>query len=199
MVLAPWTIISPVGDDSEVEDSAQLKVVAKANGLIDKKYTNELKGLVGDGNSTPLDKLPRHRRGWQLLQRVQWLMHVETGEMVPVIGGDGTRFVTNFAGWCSFNLLGLSGERLNTFLNAGWYWSNGFKEYRLRSSWALAAKPPEHALAHLRAFVHQQQQIASGAAAAPIKLPNYAEAAHVPSSSSRAAGSHEVRIREPNI
>jgi hypothetical protein len=174
MVLPPWTLVSPKGDVHDVAGAAQLKVLAKANGLIDSSYKDQLRVVVGDGNSKPLERLPRHRQGWQLLQRVQWLAHDFNGEMVPVIGGDGKLFVANFADWCNCNLPGLTGERLNEFLNGGWYWSNGFKEFRLRSVWKLAGAPPGDAVAHIRDFVQGQQQRASGAAAAPIILPNLA-------------------------
>jgi hypothetical protein len=127
MVPPPWTIISPAGDDNDVEDDNQLKLLAKANGLINSARTNELKAVVGAGNSKPLDQLPRHRRGWQLLQRIQWLVHVDTSEMVPIVGGDASLFIKHFATWCDSNLTGLSAERLNGFLNGGWYWSNSEK------------------------------------------------------------------------
>jgi hypothetical protein len=191
MVPPPWTVISPRGEYHELA-AEQLQPFAKANGLIDSSRTNELKALVGAGNSKSLDKLPRHRRGWQLLQRVQWLVHDFNGEMVPVIGGDGKLFVANFADWCNCNLPGLTGERLNEFLNGGWYWSNGFKEFRLRSVWKLADAPPGDPVAHIRDFV---QQRASGAAAAPIILPNFAaQVEHLEGRHSTTAGSLEVRF-----
>ena len=189
MVLPPWRLVSPKGDVHDVADAAQLKVLAKANGLIDKSYKDQLKVVVGDGNSKPLERLPRHRHGWQLLQRVQWLAHVSNGQLVPVIGGDGTIFTTNFAEWCSSNLPGLTGERLNEFLNGGWYWSNGFKEFRLRGVWKLADEPPEDAAAQLQAFVVGKQQEAPEL----INLPDYAaEAERMEGRHSPTPGSLEV-------
>jgi hypothetical protein len=194
MVVPPWTLISPTGVIVQVDDVRVLKTVAKANGLIDSSYKNQLAVLVDVSNKKTVAQLPRHRCGWQLLQRVQWLTHVDTGEMVPIIGGDATKFVSNFDAWCNSNLPddGSLGSRLTHFLNDGWCWSNTKKVPLFRSTWALSDAPPPDAAEQIERFVGQ----ASALPYASIGLPDYGlvELPRVEMAFSRALGSPEVNL-----
>ena len=79
MVASPWHVLSPNGTLYVVADDESLKRLAAANGLINSQRKNKLKEVVGAGNMKKVAELPLHRHGWQLLERVQWLVHVERG------------------------------------------------------------------------------------------------------------------------
>ena len=113
MVSAPWTLLSPTGVLYYVRDEVNLRTLARDENLIvGSRKNNLLRELVDPANKKCLDKLPRHRAHWQLLQRVQWLQCVETEECVPVVGGDGDYFVKKFA--CAReDMQAFDGSRLN--------------------------------------------------------------------------------------
>jgi hypothetical protein len=167
MVAAPWTIFSPLGARHVITDANDLKVLAKANGLINKSYTNELKSLVDLNGSKPLASLPQHRKGFQLRERMRWLVHIESGEVVPLLGGDGHTFISNFKDWCNTNLPGLEGGRLNEFAGKGWFFSNGFQQHVLCTKWRLQETPPVDADAAVASFVRQ------ASVQGEIALPDY--------------------------
>ena len=73
MVPPPWSIASPHGAVHLVESVSQLKKLSRANGLVDASYRDKLQEVVDPKNVKAAENLPRHRCGWQLLQRVQWL------------------------------------------------------------------------------------------------------------------------------
>ena len=125
MVSAPWTLLSPTGVLYYVRDEVSLRTLARDENLIvGSGKKNLLRQLVDPANKKCLDKLPRHRAHWQLLQRVQWLQCVETEECVPVVGGDGDYFVKKFA--CAReDMQAFDGSRLNQLLNKGWLWRHG--------------------------------------------------------------------------
>ena len=192
MVAAPWTIVSPLGEIHVVKSEGELKSLAKANGLVDKSYKNQLRALVGVGIEKPIRSLPLHRNGWQLLERVCWLVHVESGLWAPIIGGDGQLFMSNFKSWCNINLPGLEGGRLNEFMNKGWYWSNGQEQQVLCSAWRRAEAPPSHAEEEITSFLFRA---AAGQGAGPFSsatLDGLHDGAPSRPSSSSATGAHGV-------
>ena len=109
MVASPWRVLSPDGTLYIVDGDDALKELAAANGMINSQRKNKLKEVVGAGSTKDVDALPLHRHGWQLLERVQWLVHVESGKKVPIVGGDGQKFISNFKEWCDANLPKLDG------------------------------------------------------------------------------------------
>ena len=136
-----------------------------------------------------MDDLPRHRSGWQLLERIQWLVHVETDGLVPIIGGDGQIFITHFKEWCDANLPGLEGGRLNEFIGKGWFKSNGLKQYVLCSRWRRLEAPPDDLEACLALFLRHSSALGEAS------LPDYgahSNRAPADGSSSRLNGSPEV-------
>jgi hypothetical protein len=148
MVPPPWQLVSPHGVVHHVRDERALLQLAKQEDLISrsKNQKNLLRDLVDPGNKHAIDKLPKHRKHWQLLQRVQWLQRVDTGELVPVIGGDGEYFVNEFAA-ARADTKFFDGLRLNQFLEKGWLWSNSDKAYEYTQKgctarWRLLADPP---------------------------------------------------------
>ena len=154
MVPPPWDVSSPVGELHHIEDIATLKQVAVSYGMITANYKNALTELRGKDEMAELHLLPLHRKGWQLVARMQWIMHADTKEIVPIVGGDGNYFVTNFAHWCASNLPGLTGQRLNEFLRrGGQVWSNGRRVERVGRAWELLTSPPADPVALVRAFV----------------------------------------------
>ena len=66
MVPPPWNLVSPTGVIHVVADDKALLVLAKTNNELIVAGKNKLRDLVGKPE-TPLDKLPLHRKHWQLL------------------------------------------------------------------------------------------------------------------------------------
>ena len=151
MVSAPWALLSPTGVLYYVRDEVSLRTLARDENLIvGSGKKNLLRQLVDPANKKCLDKLPRHRAHWQLLQRVQWLQCVETEECVPVVGGDGDYFVKKFA--CAReDMQAFDGSRLNQLLNKGWLWRHGEQSniYTQKSNsslrWKRLDEPPADA------------------------------------------------------
>ena len=77
MVAPPWQFCSPKGAVHVVTDDTELKELGISNGLVTSQRKNKLKELLGRPDSE-ISELPRHRSGWQLLERIQWLEHVTT-------------------------------------------------------------------------------------------------------------------------
>ena len=89
--------------------------------------------------------------------------------MVPIIGGDGQIFISNFKEWCSVNLPKLESGRLNEFMLKGWFWSNELRQDVLCKRWRRAEEPPEDAEAELASFLRQASSVSR------VALPDYAQ------------------------
>ena len=87
--------------------------------------TNLLKQLVDpDDKVARLDKLPQHKKHWQLLQRVPCLYRDDDPSIVlPIIGGDGQYYEKHFA-QTREDTTSFDGTRLQQLLNKGWLWSS---------------------------------------------------------------------------
>jgi hypothetical protein len=164
MVSPPWRVESPKGAIHVIVDSKKLKVLASDHELIGANRVNPLADVVGISaryKASPLSDLPLHRSGWQLLDRVEWLEHVASGALVPIIGGDGILFISNFKAWCTANLPGLEGTRLNEFLGKGWYWSNGYEQHVLCSAYRRFWSTPTDPELRVQAFLKDAAHIAA--------------------------------------
>ena len=89
------------------------------------KKNNLLRELVDAGGTKTIDKLPLHRKFWQLQQKLQWIQRVDAPDIVlPIIGGDGAYFEKTFA-WRRDDTRLFDGSRLNQLLTKGFIKSNG--------------------------------------------------------------------------
>jgi hypothetical protein len=114
----PWKLVSPARVIHPVLNEAALGELAGS----DKSLNQDLRKLVGLRvvKNTAVT-LPRHKQHWQLLDRVVWLKHVETDELLPIIGGDGAFYVANFCGPSHREETRFfDGSRLNSFINNGY-------------------------------------------------------------------------------
>ena len=114
-------MVSSSGVIHYVRDEAALKTLAGS----DDRLHQDLRKLAGLRiERSDAKALPRHKQHWQLLERVVWLERVDTGELLPIIGGEGTFYVDNFCGKLdsradTHSFVG-HGSRLNTFMNNGY-------------------------------------------------------------------------------
>ena len=131
--MPPWRLLSPHCVVYTVRDETALELLA-AEACVRPSNMKQLVGL--QKNSTA--NLPRHKGGWQLVDRAWWVARdpfqtLAAVSPVPISGANGTRWVADFARLHCDPLL--DGGRLHTLANTGSVtshstWSTTYRGWR---------------------------------------------------------------------
>ena len=107
-----------------------------------------VKILVGleRGNLKP-GKVKQHVRNYQLFDNVVWIRRTDTGEMVPIIGGNAAYFLKHFA--CGRDDMPFEQSKLQALINGGiWNGNKKTQEYDVpnkKFGWMRCDCAPDHA------------------------------------------------------
>ena len=147
----PWRVVSPTGIIHFVRDEKAMRALSRQHTIADARHGLTLLRLVGYNNMNR-EKLPLHHKNWQLLERVHWLQQPKSGELLPLIGGDGGHYVEHFCGQqYRPDTRHFKSTRLNSLTNKGWLLSANVRctEYRCKGQrvgdgWRVAdVAPPD--------------------------------------------------------
>ena len=114
----PWILLSPLMIVHTVRSTDDLDALADHANV----PRSNFKQLVGINKNTSAG-LPQHKGGWQVLQKLRWVMRSATPRYgpavapMPVVGASGNEFVRDFAD--VVNDKGINGKTLWSFATVG--------------------------------------------------------------------------------